>query len=49
MTPSPTVLEQRRLGKSGVFCSVLGLGAAPLGGMYQPSSDAAAIETVGPR
>ena len=39
-------MEQRRLGRSGLSVSVLGLGAAPLGGMYAPTSDAAAAETV---
>ena len=43
MTPA---MEQRRVGQSGLRVSVLGLGAAPLGGMYAPSSDAAAAETV---
>ena len=40
------VMEQRRLGRTGLSVSVLGLGAAPLGGMYAPTSDAAAAETV---
>lgn len=39
-------MERRRIGRTGLSVSVLGLGAAPLGGMYAPSSDAAAIETV---
>ncbi len=43
MTPA---MEQRRIARSGLRVSVLGLGAAPLGGMYQPSSNAAAAETV---
>ncbi len=43
-----TSAEQRcrPIGKSGLSVSVLGLGAAPLGGMYERSSDAAAAETV---
>ena len=40
------LMEQRRLGRTGLSVSVLGLGAAPLGGMYAPTSDAAAAETV---
>ena len=40
------LVEQRRLGRTGLSVSVLGLGAAPLGGMYAPTSDAAAAETV---
>lgn len=46
MTPAPAAMEHRHLGRCGLCVSVLGLGAAPLGGMYQPSSDAAAAETV---
>ncbi len=46
MKPARGALEQRRLGNSGLCVSVLGLGAAPLGGMYERSSDAAAVETV---
>jgi D-threo-aldose 1-dehydrogenase len=44
MMPAP--MQHRPLGRNGLCVSVLGLGAAPLGGMYQPSSDAAAAETV---
>lgn len=39
-------MEHRSIGRTGLSVSVLGLGAAPLGGMYVPSSDAAAAETV---
>jgi D-threo-aldose 1-dehydrogenase len=46
MTPARGALEQHCLGNSGLCVSVLGLGAAPLGGMYERSSDAAAVETV---
>jgi D-threo-aldose 1-dehydrogenase len=46
MIPAPAAMQRRRVGRSGLCVSVLGLGAAPLGGMYQPSSDAAAAETV---
>ncbi len=42
----PADMEHRRLGRSGLSVSVLGLGAAPLGGMYRRSSDADAAETV---
>ena len=42
----PALMEYRRLGRTGLSVSVLGLGAAPLGGMYAPCSDAAAAETV---
>ena len=43
--PHPT-MERRQIGRTGLSASVIGLGAAPLGGMYVPSSDAAAVETV---
>ena len=39
-------MESRRLGRTALSVSVLGLGASPLGGMFAPSSDAAAAETV---
>jgi D-threo-aldose 1-dehydrogenase len=39
-------MERRQLGRTGLSLGVLGFGVAPLGGMYTPSSDAAAIETV---
>jgi len=42
----PPAMEQRRVGRTGLSVSVLGLGAAPLGGMYVPSSDAAAAAAV---
>jgi D-threo-aldose 1-dehydrogenase len=41
-----TAIERRRIGGTALCVSVLGLGAAPLGGLYQPSSTAQAIETV---
>ena len=40
------LIEHRCLGRTGLSVSVLGLGAAPLGGMYSASSDDAAAETV---
>jgi D-threo-aldose 1-dehydrogenase len=46
MTPVAGTLRRRRLGNSGLCVSALGLGAAPLGGMYQPCSDTAAAQTV---
>lgn len=49
MTDEPAqhaLMEHRRLGRTGLSVSVLGLGAAPFGGMYMPSSDTAAVETV---
>jgi D-threo-aldose 1-dehydrogenase len=39
-------MPTRKLGRTGIELSVLGFGAAPLGGMYVPSSDADAIEAV---
>ncbi|HWJ73747.1 MAG TPA: aldo/keto reductase [Kaistia sp.] len=41
-----TAMERRRIGGTALSVSVLGLGAAPLGGLYQPSSTEQAIETV---
>jgi D-threo-aldose 1-dehydrogenase len=46
MMPAPAPMQHRPLGQRGLRVSGLGLGAAPLGGMYQPSSDAAASATV---
>lgn len=39
-------MEHRPLGRTGLSVSVLGLGAAPLGGLYVPSSDQAAYATL---
>ncbi|MBZ9938136.1 aldo/keto reductase [Mesorhizobium sp. BR1-1-16] len=41
-----TAMERRQIGGTALSVSVLGLGAAPLGGLYQPSSAEQAIETV---
>jgi len=41
-----TAMERRRIGRTTLSMGVLGLGAAPLGGLYQPSSTEQAIETV---
>jgi D-threo-aldose 1-dehydrogenase len=38
--------ERRRLGRTGVEVSVLGLGTAPLGGLYDEVSEDAAVATV---
>ncbi|TDQ46576.1 aldo/keto reductase [Actinorugispora endophytica] len=47
MTPvRPTALPERRLGSSGVTVSALSLGAAALGNLYSPVSDADADATV---
>jgi len=39
-------MPRRRLGQTALEVSVLGFGAAPLGGMYTPCSDADALDTV---
>jgi D-threo-aldose 1-dehydrogenase len=44
-SPSAT-LERHAVGRSSVEVSIIGLGAAPLGGLYTASSSAAAAETV---
>ena len=39
--------ERRRLGRSDVSVTVLGLGGAALGNLYEPVSEASAAETIG--
>jgi D-threo-aldose 1-dehydrogenase len=43
---TPALMERRQVGRTALSVSVLGLGCAPLGGLYTPSSDTAAAETV---
>jgi len=42
----PNQMPRRAIGKTGVEISVMGLGAAPLGGLYQPSSQRDADATI---
>jgi D-threo-aldose 1-dehydrogenase len=42
----PDALPQRRLGRTGIDVTVVGFGGAPLGDLYAPLDDAAAIATV---
>lgn len=44
--PSPAAVPRRPLGGSGLDVTVLGFGGAPLGDLYAPLDDAAAIATV---
>lgn len=46
MSGPRTLLERRRVGRSSVFVSSVGLGAAPLGGLYAASSAEAALGTI---
>src|SRR5579885_856061 len=39
-------LETRQLGKSGLSVSAIGLGCMSFSGVYGPSDDAAAVETI---
>lgn len=41
-----TPMERRRLGSTGVELSVLALGGAPLGGLYEPVPDSQADQTI---
>ena len=43
---SENFLPRRRVGRTALFATELGLGAAPLGNLYTPMSDAAARATV---
>ena len=40
------MIAQRRIGSTGLSVSTLGFGGAPLGGLYTPTSDAVAAETI---
>jgi D-threo-aldose 1-dehydrogenase len=43
---APEAMSMRRLGRRGPMVTVLGFGGAPLGDLYAPLDDAAAIDTV---
>jgi D-threo-aldose 1-dehydrogenase len=43
---SPIQLERRRVGETGLEISIVGLGTAPLGGLFRPSSSNDAFETI---
>lgn len=53
LTMSPTVaIPKRKLGKTGLEVTVLGMGGAPLGGLFQvcvvyPASHALVLSTIG--
>lgn len=46
MTGEKNHQRKRQLGQSGVYTSLLGFGAAPIGNLYQPINDATATQAV---